>query len=107
MFIFFVKFSFLVTAFNLSNIFICFLILLNLMGGMFFYMQVFKLSKSIDSKLVLATVTQNSPLRLRGNALRSQDRFRFVFWSVVFLFFSWFSGVFFLDLYILVDNILV
>lgn len=79
MFIFFVKFSFLVTAFNLSNIFICFLILLNLIGGMFFYMQVFKLSKSIDSKLVLSTVTQNSPLRLRGNAFRSQDRFRFVF----------------------------
>lgn len=79
MFIFFVKFSFLVTAFNLSNIFICFLILLNLIGGMFFYMQVFKLSKSIDSKLVLSTVTQNSPLRLRGNVFRSQDRFRFVF----------------------------
>lgn len=79
MFIFFVKFSFLITSFNTSTLTVCFLILLNLIGGMFFYLQVFKLSKFIDSKQVLNTVTQHAQLRLRGKAGRVQDKLRFIF----------------------------
>lgn len=86
MFIFFIKFSFLVTAFNLSTIFICFLILLNLIGGMLFYLQLFKLSTNLNKKEILSLVTKNSILRLRSKQSSTNIKFLFMYLTVSFFF---------------------
>lgn len=107
MFIFFIKFSFLVTAFNLSTIFICFLILINLIVGMFFYLQIFKLSTAVDKKEILQLITKNSLIRARSKTNSTNKKFLFIYFSVIFLFLNWFSGVFFIDLYVLLNGILL
>lgn len=107
MFIFFIKFSFLVTAFNLSTIFICFLILLNLIGGMLFYLQLFKLSTNLNKKEILSLVTKNSILRLRSKQSSTNIKFLFMYLTVSFFFLNWFSGLFFIDIYVLLNGILL
>ena len=86
MFIFFIKFSFLVTAFNVSTIFICFLILVNLIGGMFFYLQLFKLSTNTNKKEILTLITKNSVLRLRSKQTATNLKFLFMYLTVSFFF---------------------
>ena len=86
MFIFFIKFSFLVTAFNISTIFICSLIILNLIGGMLFYLQVFKLSTAVDKKEIIRLMTVNSPIRLRSKQNITNNKFLFSFSIATFLF---------------------
>ena len=107
MFIFFIKFSFLVTAFNVSTIFICFLILVNLIGGMFFYLQLFKLSTNTNKKEILTLITKNSVLRLRSKQTATNLKFLFMYLTVSFFFLNWFSGLFFIDIYVLVNGILL
>ncbi len=86
MFIFFIKFSFLVTAFNVSTIFVCFLILINLIGGMLFYLQLFKLSSAVDKKEILTLITKNSTLRLRSKQSVTNIKFLFMYLTVSFFF---------------------
>ena len=107
MFIFFIKFSFLVTAFNISTIFICSLIILNLIGGMLFYLQVFKLSTAVDKKEIIRLMTVNSPIRLRSKQNITNNKFLFSFSIATFLFLNWFSAIFFIDLYVLLNGILL
>lgn len=107
MFIFFIKFSFLVTAFNVSTIFICFLILLNLIVGMLFYLQLFKLSSPVQKKEILSLITKNSPLRLRSKQNITNIKFIFIYLTISFFFLNWFSALFFIDIYILINGILL
>ena len=107
MFIFFIKFSFLVTAFNISTVFICLLVLFNLIGGMFFYLQLFKLSSAVDKKEIIQLVTKNSLLRLRGKQNATNAKFLFSCLTAIFLFLNWFSAIFFIDLYVLLNGILL
>lgn len=107
MFIFFIKFSFLVTAFNVSTIFVCFLILINLIGGMLFYLQLFKLSSAVDKKEILTLITKNSTLRLRSKQSVTNIKFLFMYLTVSFFFLNWFSGFFFIDIYVLLNGILL
>lgn len=107
MFIFFIKFSFLVTSFNVSTIFVCFLILLNLISGMFFYLQIFKLTTAVDKKEILQLITKNSLLRFRNKQNNTNRKFLFILLTTTFLFLNWFSSVFFIDLYVIVNGFLL
>lgn len=106
MFIFFVKFSFLVTAFSTSTIFVCFLILINLIVGIFYYLQLFKISANNDDKLLLQVFVSRTPLRLRSQQNNTQSILNFALLFSLYCFISFFSGIFFIDLYILLHGIL-
>ena len=74
MFVFFIKFSFLLSAFNTSTALISFLIFLNLIVGLFFYLQLFKISSNVNKKYLLQLFVANAPLRLRNQQNVIQPR---------------------------------
>lgn len=101
-FAFFIKVNLLTLSLKYTNILLIFLIFLNLLMSVFFYLQIFSTTNMVTPKLVLKTLVAESPMLGNKKESDSVRRYNFYLFFCIISFFSFFSVVFFFDLWAII-----
>lgn len=100
-FIFFLKFNFLFSLLKYSSFFIQVLVFINLLLGMFFYIQIFSITSKVYSGFFLKTFVKNNKILQKNSYLITEKYYLLCTMLAYFLFISFCSFLFFFDIFII------
>lgn len=101
-FLFFVKFNFLIDILKFTHLFIQVLAFLNLLLGMFFYIRVFSNTNRAYITHTLKVFIRESKWHLQQQYINAKKLYVSHKYFIWFIFFSMFSVTFFFDFFILI-----
>jgi NADH:ubiquinone oxidoreductase subunit 2 (subunit N) len=104
-FFFFVKFSFLISSLTYLNFFLYFVLFLNILLGIFFYLKIFNTTTLKISNKLLKDACENNTIV--GNSKKSKVKYiyKYTYYLIFFLFLNIFSIIFYLDIYVIAYSI--